>query len=175
MPSRRHTALAAHHRGLRHLLVLLAPEGRTARILADQIPSLPPLDTTLHRQARVRLQVCLDITVQADQLKQKLALLERTQTQVHLLVAQAVLGTHTRGVMPRLPAKTAPKGINLRLITPNAIYCLQACLLDSQQDSLLDQPNKLRSIQPINIQGSLLAILRVSQRCSEVTDSIIGQ
>ena len=175
MPSRRHTALAAHHRGLRHLLVLLAPEGRTARILANQIPSLPPLDTTLRRQARVKLQVCLDITVQADQMKQKLALLERTQTQVHLLVAQAVLGTHTQGVMLRLPAKTAPKGINLRLITPNAIYCLQACLLDSQQVNLLDQLDKRRSIQPTKIQGSLLDFHRVNRHDSEVTDSIIGR
>ena len=87
VPCRRHTALAAHHRRQRHLLVLHVLEGRTARIEANQIPSLPPLVTTLHRQARVKLQVCLDTTAQADQVKRKLVLLEHTQTRVQLLLA----------------------------------------------------------------------------------------
>ena len=114
MPCRRHTALAGHHRRLRHLLVIHVPEGRTVRIVVNQIPSLPPLGTTLHRQARVKLQVCLDTTAQADQVKRKLVLLEHTQTRVHLLLAQAALGIHMLGIMLRLTAKTALKGINLR-------------------------------------------------------------
>ena len=114
MPCRRHTALAAHHRRLRHLLVIHVPEGRTVRIVVNQIPSLPPLDTTLHRQARVKLQVFLDTTAQVDQVKRKLVLLEHTQTRVQLLLAQAALGTHTLGIMLRLTAKTALKDINLR-------------------------------------------------------------
>ena len=114
MPRHRHTVLAAHHRRLRHLLVLHVPEGRTARIVANQIPSLRPLDTTLHRQARVKPQVCLDTIAQADQVKQKHVLLELTQTLVQLLLAQAALETHTLGIMLRLSAKSALKGINLR-------------------------------------------------------------
>ena len=146
MPCRRRTALAAHHRRLRHLLVLHAPEGLTARIMANQTPSLPPLGTTLHRQARVKLQVYLDTTAEADQMKQKLALLERTQTRVHRLVAQAVRRTRTRIVMLRLPAKTVLQDTNLRQDTPNAISNLQACLRGSQQDNLLYQSVNLRSI-----------------------------
>ena len=93
MPRCSRTALVAHHRRLRHLLVLHALEGLTARIMANQTPSLPPLGTTLRKQAREKLRVCLDTTAQADQMKQKLVLLERSQTRVHLPLAQAALET----------------------------------------------------------------------------------
>ena len=153
----------ARHRRLRHLLVLHVSEGRTARIVANQIPSLPPLATTLHGQALVKLQVFLVTTAQADQMRQKRVHLERTQTRVHLLVAQAALETRTLEAMRRLAAKNALKGINPGQDTPNAIFHLQASLLSSQRDILINRLAKIWSKKSTNLQASLLGSQLVNQ------------
>jgi hypothetical protein len=136
--------------------------------MANRILSLPPLDTTQHREAQVKLQVCLDTTAQVDQTKQKLALLEPTQTRVHLLVVQAALGTHTRGVMLQLTAKTAFKDINLGQDTHNAISHLQASQPPTQVGSL---PDSLQG----NLQGSLLCSQRGNQQGSLQDSLVVNQ
>jgi hypothetical protein len=156
------------HRRLHHLLVIHVPEGRTAHIMANRIPSLPPLDITQHREAQVKLQVCLDTTAQVDQMKQKLALLEPTQTRVHLLVVQAALGTHTREVMLQLTAKTASKDINLGLDTHNAISHLLASQPPTPVGSL---PDCLQGY----LQGSLLCSQRGNQQGSPQDNLVVNQ
>ena len=145
------------HQRLRHLLVLHVLEERTAHIMAKQTPSLPPLVTTLHGQAQVKLQVSLGTTAQVVQTKQNLVYLVPTQTQAHLPVAQAALGTHTLGIMLRLTAKIASQGTNLGQDTPNAIYHLQASPPCNPVDNRLDslQDNRQHNRQGNQLEGLL--------------------